>query len=70
MTKNYMLQINGFIKRKKKGSIQIRDNKIEIDFVLAAQKHRRYLKDVKVISEELQHGLVVTGVFKKMMKRK
>ena len=58
MKKNCLLQIHGFTK-KKEVTFRSGDNKTKIDFVLVAPKHRRYLRDVKMIPEELQHGLMV-----------
>ena len=49
MKKNCVLQIHGFTKKKKKSNIQI----------------RTYLRDVKVIPEKLQNGLVVTDMIEK-----
>ena len=39
-------------------------DEIEIDFVLMEKESRKFLKDVKVISWELQHKLVVVDVKK------
>ena len=67
MTKNNCaLQIHGFKKRKKrKVTFRSGDYKTEIGFALIAQKHLRYLRDVKVIPGELQHRLVVIDMVKK-----
>ena len=37
-------------------------NETEIDCVIVGKEKRKYLRDVKVISEELQHRLVVVDV--------
>ena len=41
----------------------------EIDIVLVGKGNRKYLRDVKVISGELQHRLVVTDLVKKKVKK-
>ena len=41
----------------------------EIDFVLVGEKYRKYIRDVKVISWELQNRLVVLDLDKKVLKR-
>ena len=41
-------------------------NESEIDFVLVGKGSRKYLRDVKVISGELQHRLVVVDLVKKV----
>ena len=48
---------NTWFQKKKKRKVTFRsgDNKTEIGFALIAQKHLRYLRDVKVIPGELQH---------------
>ena len=38
----------------------------EIDFVLVGEKYRKYIRDVKVISWELQHGPVVVDLDKRL----
>ena len=47
-------------------------NETEIDFVMVGKNNKKYLKDVKAISWELQHRLMVTdmdkGKFKKVLK--
>ena len=40
-------------------------NVTEINFVLVGKENRKYLRDVKVIPDELQHRLVVTDLVKK-----
>ena len=52
-------------KKKKKVTYSSGGNKTEIDFVLMQKESRKFLKDVKVISLELQHRLVVVDVKKK-----
>ena len=41
----------------------------EIDYVLVGEKYRKYIRDVKVISWELQHRLVVVDLDKKVQKK-
>ena len=41
----------------------------EIDSVLVGKKYRKYIRDVKVISWELQHRLVVVDLDKKVLKK-
>ena len=49
-------------KDKRKVTYSSGGNDTEIDFVLVGKKKRKYLCDVKVISGELQHRLVVVDV--------
>ena len=44
-------------------------NETEIDFVLVGKNNRKYSKDMKTISWELQHWLVVTNIAKQKMKK-
>ena len=41
------------------------ENETEINFVLVGKNNRKYLKDVKAVSWELQHRLVVTSIGKR-----
>ena len=41
----------------------------ENDFVLAGEKYRKYMRDVKVIPSKLQHRLVVVDLDKKVLKK-
>ena len=41
----------------------------EVDFALVEEKYRKYVRDVKVIPWELQHGLVVTDLDRKVLKK-
>ena len=50
---------------RRKVTLRSGDNKIEINFLLIAQKHRKYIRDVKVFPGELQHGLVLTWLKRK-----
>ena len=50
---------------ERKATFRSGDNKTEIDFLLIAQKHRKYIRDVKVIPGGLQHGLVLTWLKRK-----
>ena len=43
--------------------------KTDIDFVLEGEKYRKYMRDVKVISWELQPRLVVVDQDKKILKK-
>ena len=38
------------------------NNESEIDFILVSKENRKYLKNVKVIPQELQHRLLVAKV--------
>ena len=42
---------------------------VEIDFVLVSKNNRKYSKDVKTISWELQHRLVVTDIDKRKLNK-
>ena len=44
-------------------------NDTEIDFILMGKKKRKYLRDVKVIPEELQYRLLVFDVEKRKLKK-
>ena len=41
----------------------------EIDFVLVREKYKNYIRDVKEISWEFQHRLVVVDLDKKVLKK-
>ena len=41
----------------------------EIDFVLVVEKYRKYVRGMKMIPWELQHGLVVVDLNKKVLKK-
>ena len=43
--------------------------KTKIDFVLAKEKYRKYIRDVKVIPWELQYRLVVVDLDKKVVRK-
>ena len=49
-------------------------NEAKTDFVLIGKSNKKYLKEVKAIPWQLQHGLVVTEIYirklKKVMKNK
>ena len=45
------------------------ENRTEIDFLLVGKDQINYLKDVKVISGELQHGILVADVDGRKLKR-
>ena len=44
-------------------------NDTEIDLVLVGKEKRKYLRDAKVISGELQHRLVVVDVEEQILKK-
>ena len=44
-------------------------NETEIDFVLVSKNNKKYLKDGKAISWELQYRLVVTDIDKRKLKK-
>ena len=44
-------------------------NETVIDFVLVCKNNRKYIKDVKAISWELQHWLVVTDIDKRKLNK-
>ena len=50
---------------KRKVTYSAGEIRTEIDFVLVGKGIRKYLRDVKVIPDELQHRLVVTDLVKK-----
>ena len=41
----------------------------EIDFVLVGEKHRKYVRDMKVIPWELRHRMVAVDLNKKILKK-
>jgi len=43
-------------------------NETEIDFVLVGRKERKFLRNVKAISWELQHRLIIADVDKRKLK--
>ena len=45
------------------------ENHTELDFVLVGKEKRKYLRDVKVISGELRHKLVVVDVEEQKLKK-
>ena len=55
---------NTWYKKKEKNKITFRSggNESEIDFIVVRKQERKFLKDVKVIPGELQHGLVLADV--------
>ena len=63
---------NTWFKKKEGRKITYRagGNETEIDFVLVGRNHRKYLKDVKVIPGELQHGLVIVDIVGKKLVRR
>ena len=54
---------------KRKITLSTGGNETEIDFVLVSKENRKYLRDVKVIPEELQHRLVIADLDKKKLKK-
>ena len=53
---------------KKKITYSVDGCETEIYFVLVGEKYRKYIRDVKVISWQLQHKLVVVDLDKKILK--
>ena len=62
---------NTWYKKPDKRKITFRSgkNESEIDFILVGKTNRKYLRDVKVIPGELQHGMVVTDFIKRDVKK-
>lgn len=62
---------NTWFKKKEERKVTFRsgENKTEIDFVLVAKDQRKYLRDVKVIPGELQHGLIVVNINRRKLKK-
>ena len=56
-------------KEQRKIKYRIGGNETEIDFVLVGKNNRKYLKNEKAISWELQHRLVVTDIDKRKLKK-
>uniref|UniRef100_A0A0L8G5Q4 Endonuclease/exonuclease/phosphatase domain-containing protein n=1 Tax=Octopus bimaculoides TaxID=37653 RepID=A0A0L8G5Q4_OCTBM len=54
---------------KRKVTFSVGGNESEIDFMLVGRKNRKYLRDVKTISRELQHRLVVADLDKRKVKK-
>jgi len=54
---------------KKKVTFKAGRNETEIDFVLVGKKERKFLRDVKAISWELQHRLIIANVDKRKLKK-
>ena len=57
----------GEYKEKRKVTYSSGGYETEIDFVLLEKESRKFLKDVKVTSQELQHRLVVVDVKKESL---
>ena len=57
---------NTWFKREEKRKVTFRmvGNEIEIEFVLMKKKHRQFIQNVKAISEEFQHALLVVDIDK------
>ena len=55
---------------KRKVTYSVGGNESEIDFILVGKGNRKYLRDVKAISGELQHSLVVVYMVKKIKVKK
>ena len=56
-------------KDKRKVTYSSGGNDTEINFVVVGKKKRKYLRDVKVIPEKLQHRLVVVDVEEQKLKK-
>ena len=63
--KNDLCVANTWFKKKRKVIYSAGENESKIDFVLVEKDHRKYLKHVKVIQGELQHGFREADVDKK-----
>ena len=50
---------------RRKVTFGMGENETEIDFVLIRKEHRRFLRNVRVISREFHHALVVADIYKK-----
>ena len=44
------------------------ENETEINFMLIKEEHRRFMQNVKAISGEFQHALVIADINKKKIK--
>jgi len=53
---------------EKKVTFKVGGNETEIDFVLVGRKERKFLRDVKAISWELQNRLIIADVDKRKLK--
>ena len=54
---------------KRKITFKSGNNESEIDFILVTKENRKFLKDGKIISWELQHRLLVTDVDKRKLNK-
>ena len=54
---------------KRKITYSAGGSETKTDFVLLRKKYRKYKRDVKVVSWELQHGLVVIDLDKKVVRK-
>ena len=54
---------------KRKTTYSAGECETENDFVLAGEKYRKYIRDVKVIPWELQHRLAVVDLDKRVLKK-
>ena len=54
-------------KEQRKITYSMGRNETEINFVLVSKNNRKYLKDMKAISWELQHQLVVSDIDKRKL---
>ena len=50
-------------------SLRIGENETEIDFVLIKKDYRRFGRNVKAISEEIQHALLIADMDKRKVRK-
>ena len=46
-------------------TLRVGENETEIDFVLIKKEHRRHIQNVKAITGEFQHALVIADIDKR-----
>ena len=63
---------NTWFRKKEQSKVTYRSggNETEIDFIVIGKHNRKYIRDVKMISGELQHGLVVADIEKRRLKKR
>ena len=66
-----LCEANTWFKKTDKKMITFKsgNNESEIDFILVSKENRKFVKDVKVISWELQHRLLVADVDKRKLNK-
>ena len=62
---------NTWFRKKEQSKVTYRSggDETEIDFIVIGKKDKKYIRDVKVVSGELQHGLVVADIEKRKLKK-